>query len=126
LAFLRKRSGQLFSKSRFIAAQFEAYLADGLWLELAKNANDAAQMLGKGVAKSANARLAFEPEANEVFAIMSGALAQKLQSEGATFYEWPVPKSHMGLLNENEKLYRLVANFGTEKAEVETFLNYLS
>ncbi|MFK7903293.1 MAG: low specificity L-threonine aldolase, partial [Nitratireductor sp.] len=46
LAFLRKRSGQLFSKSRFIAAQFEAYLADGLWLELAKNANDAAQMLG--------------------------------------------------------------------------------
>ncbi|WP_292401314.1 low specificity L-threonine aldolase, partial [Mesorhizobium sp.] len=32
LAFLRKRAAQLFSKSRFVAAQFEAYFKDGLWL----------------------------------------------------------------------------------------------
>ena len=35
LAFLRKRAAQLFSKSRFIAAQFDAYFEDDLWLETA-------------------------------------------------------------------------------------------
>src|SRR5690606_21894152 len=33
LPFLRKRAAQLFSKSRFIAAQFAAYFADDLWLK---------------------------------------------------------------------------------------------
>lgn len=37
--FLRKRSAQLFSKSRFVAAQFDAYLAGDLWLDLARHAN---------------------------------------------------------------------------------------
>ena len=32
--YLRKRAGQLFSKSRFIAAQFDAYFRDGLWCGL--------------------------------------------------------------------------------------------
>ncbi|PLU53640.1 low specificity L-threonine aldolase [Sinorhizobium medicae] len=37
--FLRKRSAQLFSKSRFVAAQFDAYLTGDLWLDLARQAN---------------------------------------------------------------------------------------
>lgn len=41
--FLRKRSAQLFSKSRFVAAQFDAYLAGDLWLDLARHANAMAQ-----------------------------------------------------------------------------------
>ena len=32
LPFIRKRAAQLFSKSRFIAGQFDAYLHDELWL----------------------------------------------------------------------------------------------
>ena len=39
MAERRKRGGQLVSKHRFIAAQFEAFLADGLWLKLAAHAN---------------------------------------------------------------------------------------
>ena len=31
----RKRAGHLFSKHRFLSAQFAAYLQDGLWLRLA-------------------------------------------------------------------------------------------
>ena len=34
-AFQRKRGGQTLSKGRFLGAQMEAYLADGLWLRLA-------------------------------------------------------------------------------------------
>ena len=32
--FYRKRAGQLFSKTRFVAAQFEAYFEDDLWSNL--------------------------------------------------------------------------------------------
>ncbi len=35
----RKRGGHLFSKHRFLSAQMQAYVADGLWLRLAEQAN---------------------------------------------------------------------------------------
>src|SRR5687768_7737665 len=38
------------SKHRFIAAQLERYLADGLWLALARHANDMADRLAAGLA----------------------------------------------------------------------------
>ena len=41
----RKRGGHLLSKHRFIAAQMEAYLADDLWLRLARHANAMADRL---------------------------------------------------------------------------------
>ena len=45
--YLRMRAGQLFSKSRFVAAQFEAYLADGQWLTTARHANAMATRLAE-------------------------------------------------------------------------------
>ena len=41
-AFVRKQVTQLSSKMRFLAAQFNAILDDGLWLELAVHANEMA------------------------------------------------------------------------------------
>ena len=51
--FRRKRAGHLFSKHRFLAAQIEAWLADGLWLELAARANARAAALARGLAAPA-------------------------------------------------------------------------
>src|SRR5690606_30773414 len=48
-AFRRKRSGHLFSKMRFLSAQLEAYLADGLWLRNAAHANAMAARLASGL-----------------------------------------------------------------------------
>src|SRR6266700_6733954 len=45
MAERRKRGGHLVSKHRFIAAQFDAFLADGLWLRLAAHANRMADRL---------------------------------------------------------------------------------
>ena len=42
-AYQRKRAGQTLSKGRFLGAQMEAYLTDGLWLDLARRANAAAR-----------------------------------------------------------------------------------
>ena len=36
MPFIRKRAAHLFSKTRFISAQFDAYLDGGLWLDLAR------------------------------------------------------------------------------------------
>jgi threonine aldolase len=48
-ARLRKTRLQLASKMRYIAAQFEEYVRDGLWLENAKAANHAGALLHEGV-----------------------------------------------------------------------------
>jgi threonine aldolase len=121
LSFLRKRSAQLFSKSRFIAAQFDAYFRDGLWLETARHANAMAQRLAAAIDASARARLAWQPQANEVFAVMNKRDAEKMQSAGAAFYDWHIPSSFDGRITEDEALYRFVASFATTREEVDRF-----
>ena len=49
LPFTRKQLGQLASKMRFISAQFEALLADDLWLRSARHANEMAARLAAAV-----------------------------------------------------------------------------
>ena len=61
MAFIRKRAAQLYSKSRFIAAQFHAYFEDGLWLETARHANSLAARLAGRIRDSRTLRLAWEP-----------------------------------------------------------------
>src|SRR5262245_33908370 len=62
----RKRGGHLISKHRFIAAQIEAYLANDLWLELARHANAMADKLAEGLA-AVDLKPVWPVEANEVF-----------------------------------------------------------
>lgn len=127
LAFRRKRAGHLISKHRFVAAQFDAWLAGGHWLDLARHANAMADRLARGIAASQVARLAWEPEANEVFAVMRPATAERLTAAGARFYDW----STAGLapedrLAEGEALYRLVTSFATTPDEVDAFVAALA
>lgn len=118
--YLRKRSAQLFSKSRFIAAQFDAYLEDGLWLRIAQHANDMAERLATGLSGSNSSRLAWAAGSNEVFAILKNDVAARLKAGGAIFYEWPVPENVA--VAGDEVLIRLVTSFATETADVEQFL----
>lgn len=119
LSFLRKRSAQLFSKSRFIAAQFDAYFSDGLWLETARHSNAMATALAEAIGKSSSARLAWQPQANEVFAIMRKSTAEAAQQAGAAFYEWHAPSGHEGPIGDDEALYRFVTSFATTQQDVD-------
>ncbi|MEQ1944755.1 low specificity L-threonine aldolase [Mesorhizobium sp. VNQ89] len=120
-AFIRKRAAQLFSKSRFIAAQFEAYFEDGLWLDSASHANAMAARLGGYIRQSAKIRLAWEPQANEVFAVMPIKLAKALQAQGARFYDWHTPHGFGANIAPGEKLWRFVTSFATSADEVDRF-----
>lgn len=121
LAFLRKRAAQLFSKSRFIATQFDAYFRGGLWLDTARHANAMAARLAAALEDSPSARLAWLPQANEVFAVMKKAEAERVQAAGAAFYDWHKPHGFDGHIGEDEALYRFVTSFATTSEDVAQF-----
>jgi len=119
----RKRAGQTLSKSHLIAAQFEAYLDQDHWLDLARHACARARELADGLAALPGIRLGFPCEINEVFPILSEALAADLRGSGLEAYTWSAgalaPRNR---LREGETLLRLVTSFATEKSDVEAFL----
>ena len=84
----RKRGAHLFSKSRFLAAQIDAYLIDGLWLEMATSANAAAAELTQALKSSPNVTLMHEPEGNMLFPRFPRAAHRRLHDAGAMYYLW--------------------------------------
>ena len=121
-ALARQRAGHTFSKSWFVAAQFAAYLDGGHWLDLARAANRSAAALAKAIRASGDARLAFEPDANEVFAILRKPLEARLRAAGAAFHPWSTdalaPSERPG---PDESFVRLVTSFATSADEVARF-----
>jgi threonine aldolase len=114
----RKRGGALASKHRFIAAQMEAYLANDLWLRLARHANACADALAEGLT-AAGCKPVWPVEANEVFAPITRDADQRLKAAGAMYYPWPGDGLNIGA---EKILVRLVTSFQTTKDDVEQFL----
>jgi threonine aldolase len=121
-AYAHKRSAQLISKSRFVAAQFAAWLEGGHWLENARHANAMARRLADGIVASGRGRLFVAPEANEVFAILDGSDVERLEASGAAFYPWTAS----GDAPADGRLIRLVTSFATDPAEVDRFVGHLA
>ncbi len=85
----RKRAGHLWSKLRFVSAQWLAYFADGLWLDNARRANAMAAALARGLQTVDGAHLLQSVDANEVFVTLPEATVAALESQGFGFYRWP-------------------------------------
>lgn len=115
--FRRKRAAQLFSKMRFIAAQFDAYFDDGLWLDTAAHANAMARMLSDGLSGVPGCKVWYPTEANEVFVSFPPGVAEKLRAGGATFYPWVTPGDPA-----SGTMQRLICSFATKTEEVDAFL----
>jgi threonine aldolase len=79
--YRRKQGMQLASKMRYIAAQFDAYLANDLWKKNASHANEMAQKLYTAVKDIPGLTITRKVEANAVFAIIPKELIPKLQEE---------------------------------------------
>jgi threonine aldolase len=113
--YRRKKSGHLLSKMRFVSAQLEAYLEDGLWLRLASRANALAAKLADGTKGIAGASLAYPVEANEVLMRLPDAVVARLREAGARFYDWEPPAN-------GTRLIRLVTSFATPEQDVADFI----
>jgi threonine aldolase len=122
LPWRRKRGGHLLSKNRLIAAQLEAYLADGHWLDLARHANDAAAALAGAVLAIPGARLAWPRQANEVFAILPRTVDARLRAAGGRYHEWSHRFLPAGeIVGDGEVLVRLVTSWRTQAADIDAF-----
>ncbi len=121
----RKRGGHLFSKHRFLSAQMDTYLTDGLWLKLASKANAAADRLAEGILKIQGASLSHPVEANAIFASWPRKGHRAAQEAGAKYYHWPFDQSLDGPDDEMMSA-RLVCNWATSDAEIEQFLGLIS
>lgn len=86
---LRKRSGHLLSKMRFVSAQLLAYIKDDCWLKLATNANHQAAQFAGAVRAHPQAELEFPPAANEVFVRWTASGFAALAAAGIQFLDWP-------------------------------------
>ncbi len=117
---LKSRAGHTFSKGRYVAAQFDAYLADGNWLRTASHANAMARRLAEGLGSAA--QLGWTPQANEVFPVLPKAAAARLRAAGAVFHPWTADELQIG---PDEELVRLVTSWATTPEEVERFLALL-
>ena len=111
----RKRGGHLFSKYRFLSAQMEAYLEDGLWLRLAAQANAMGQRLAQGVEGVPGAGLTHPAQANMVFADWEPGGHARLQAAGAVYYDLR-PKA------DGRETARMVASWNTTEAHVDRFV----
>ena len=86
---LRKRSGHLLSKMRYVSAQLLAYVENDRWLDMARQANKQAARFADAVEHHAEARLEFPVQANEVFLNWTKEGFDHLESKGIQFQLWP-------------------------------------
>ncbi len=82
----RKRGGHLMSKMRYVAAQVDALLTDGLWLDLAARANRAAARLSDGLAALGAVRLVHPVEANMLYIEAPRAARRHRPAVGAQYF----------------------------------------
>ncbi len=118
-AHRRMKTAQLLSKGRFLGAQLEAYLADGLWLDTARHANAMARRLAEGLDAAGRVRLPLPTQANEVFPIMPAGLFAHLEASGAHLYEWPGVGPGTDVIAEGEVFARLVCAWTTTSEQVD-------
>jgi threonine aldolase len=86
---LRKRSGHLLSKMRYISAQLLAYIENDRWLDMAGHANKQAAKFAQAVENHPGAELEYPVDANEVFVKWNKEGFDHLVSQDIQFQLWP-------------------------------------
>jgi len=108
--YVRKQVTQLPSKMRYISAQFEALLDDGLWIDNARHANELAGQLYKAVAEIPGIELDGPPAVNSLYPRLPRPAIGALQA-WSPFYDW----------DEANRQVRWMASWDTTSDDVERF-----
>jgi threonine aldolase len=113
---LRKRSGHLLSKMRYISAQLLAYIENDRWLDMAKHANKQAAKFAQAVENHSAAELEYPVHANEVFVKWSKRGFDHLVSQDIQFQLWP----------GRDDLARFVFGHSSNDEAIRTLINALN
>lgn len=109
--YIRKQSMQLFSKMRFVSAQFLAYFENDLWKRNATHANRMAKLLEEQVRRIPAIQLTQDVDANGIFAIVPNQIIPILQ-EKYFFYVW----------DEHHSEVRWMTSFDTQEEDITNFV----
>jgi threonine aldolase len=110
--YTRKQLGQLASKMRFIAAQFDALLTEDLWRRNAEHANGMARRLADAITAIDGVELAHPVEANGVFANLPAPAIDRLREAlpaAMPFYVW----------DEDAGTVRLMCSWDTTAEDID-------
>jgi len=102
------RSGHRPSKSRFLSAQIEAYLANDLWLRNARHANAMAARFRDAI--SGKVEIVHPVEANMIFVRLDKHVYESLARDGFLFFDCPI---------YGADIYRIMTGFSTTPEDVD-------
>lgn len=108
--YVRKSVTQLPSKMRFVAAQFNAILANGLWLELAQHSNRMTADLYARTTALEGVGFDGPPEVNSLFPVLPPAAIEPLR-EWCFFWDWNLARHQV----------RWMTAWDTTREDVERF-----
>ena len=111
LIFYRKQAAQLYSKMRYIAAQYDAYLRDDLWRQNALHANRMAALFASELEKLPGITITQPVQANALFVIMPRAKITPLMQK-FHFYMW----------DESQDEVRLMCSLDTLAEHIDQFI----
>lgn len=115
LPYYRKQSTQLYSKMRYIAAQFIPYLEEEIWIANARHSNRAARRLAEGMERLPGVKITQRVESNALFFIVPEPVREKLR-EDYYFYDWNIASGEA----------RLVCSWDTSDEDIQRFLTDLN
>jgi threonine aldolase len=110
IRFQQKQIMQLHSKTRFIAAQYQAILSNELWRKVATHSNTMATALASALAAIPQARITRPVQANVVFAEIPLFWNEQLMGS-YPFYVW----------KEDRNEVRLMCGWDTTEEEIAAF-----
>ena len=114
LKYRRKQLGQLSSKMRFMAAQFEAYLSTGVWRRNAEHSNRMAQLLCQSLREVPEANVVYPVQANSVFVQLPNKVWNALLDD-YFFYLW----------DEATDVVRWMCSFDTTEEDIHNLVQAL-
>lgn len=111
MKYRRKQMTQLCSKMRFIAAQYQAYLATDLWRRNAEHSNAMAQLLYQKVKDIPGVKVMYPVQVNSVFVQLPHEVWTSLLDD-YFFYDW----------DESANVVRWMCSFDTTADDIEQFV----
>ncbi|MDC0722576.1 threonine aldolase family protein [Nannocystis bainbridge] len=112
LPFLRKSTGHLLSKHRYVSGQFNRALAHGAWVRHAAAAATMAERLAAGL-RIRGLTPTFPRESNAVFVDLPAPVDRRLRNRGHSYYPFATPLGPRA---------RLMCSFATTQADIDAFL----
>lgn len=92
--YFRKQAAQLYSKMRFVSAQFIPYLKDEIWKTNATHSNRMAHMLADRLKEINAVKMTQKVEANGIFAVLPKEIIPLIRRE-YFFYDWDEAKGEV-------------------------------